>query len=78
MKCPNCDIEMAKVYKWIEHPGPGGRMIGHLGPPLYYKCKLCGTKIETKNTGRGNLKKEQMHSNERGLESCPDLWLRQK
>jgi len=59
MKCPNCNAEMTEVYSWNEHPGPGGRMIGHPGPPLYYECKQCGTKIEReKGLIRGNLKKE--------------------
>jgi len=46
MKCPNCGIEMTEVYSWIEHPGPGGRMIGHPGPLRYYECKQCGNRIE--------------------------------
>ena len=54
MKCPKCNIEMTEVYRWIEHPGPRGRIIGHPGPLKYYECKQCGTKIEAeqkKNKG---------------------------
>jgi hypothetical protein len=66
MKCPSRGTEMTEVLSWIEHPGAGGRMIGHPGPLLYYECKRCGTKIETKSTGRGNLKMKRNDSNKRG------------
>jgi hypothetical protein len=60
MKCPNCGVEIIEVFGWIERPGPGGRMIGHPGPPLYYKCKQCGTKIESKGySSEGNQKGEK-------------------
>ncbi len=65
MKCPNCYIEMVEVLSWIEHPGPVGRMTGHPGPPLYYRCKQCGTKIESKSAGQGESKREKNDSRER-------------
>jgi hypothetical protein len=44
MKCPNCGNEIVPVYSWIEHPGPGRKMIGHPGPLSHYECEQCGTK----------------------------------
>jgi len=55
MKCPNCDIEMVKGYRWMEHPGPAGRMIGHPGALLRYECKQCGAKVDAER-GRKELK----------------------
>jgi hypothetical protein len=45
---------MTEVYKWIEHPGSGGKMVGHPGELLCYKCKQCGTKVK-----RGEERREK-------------------
>jgi hypothetical protein len=37
--CPNCKgvNSMKYVFSWIEHDG-----FGHTGPPLFWRCSLCG------------------------------------